>query len=37
MESVKSKIGMIGGKVGNFLEKAIDHPMRNLCKIGLLK
>ncbi|MCX6758277.1 MAG: PHP domain-containing protein [Candidatus Nealsonbacteria bacterium] len=37
MESVKSKIGMIGGKVGNFFEKAIDHPMRNLCKIGLLK
>ncbi len=37
MESIKSKIGMIGGKGGSFLEKAIDHPMRNLCKIGLLK
>jgi predicted metal-dependent phosphoesterase TrpH len=37
MEAVKSKIGMIGGKTGSFLEKAIDHPMRNLCKIGLLR
>lgn len=37
MEAVKSKIGMIGGKVGSFAEKAIDHPKRNLCKIGLLK
>lgn len=37
MESIKSKIGMIGGKVGTFAEKAIDHPKRNLCKIGLLR
>jgi len=37
MEAIKSKIGMIGGKEGSFIEKAIDHPLRNLCKIGLLK
>jgi hypothetical protein len=37
MEAIKSKIGMVGGKAGSFVEKAIDHPLRNLCKIGLLK
>jgi predicted metal-dependent phosphoesterase TrpH len=37
MEAVKSRIGTIQGKEGSFFEKAIDHPLRNLCKIGLFK
>ena len=36
-EAIKSKVGMVGGNVGTFLEKAIDHPLRNLCKINLIK
>lgn len=36
-EAIKSKIGTICGKEGTFLEKAIDHPLRNLCKINLIK
>ncbi len=36
-EAIKSKIGTICGEEGSFIEKAIDHPLRNLCKIGLLK
>jgi hypothetical protein len=37
MESIKSRIGMIGGKVGTFIEKAIDHPRRNLVKAGIVR
>lgn len=37
IEAIKSKIGTICGKEAGFIEKAIDHPMRNLCKVKIIR